>query len=71
MVQFSPVKEAELPKLPSPWEWGWSKRDWQVEHPDRGAIWLDSDGDLAFEDDYAFLSRQLIKPLYVANGVEL
>ena len=75
MIEFKTVKKEELPELPSGYEWyySWQLR-WNVQHRSSGratTFRLTSDVDLEMTDGSHRLPRQVIKALYVANGVEL
>jgi hypothetical protein len=72
MIEFKPVEKKDLPELPEDWEWVSDTRgQWALAHENFGATWVDSNGDLATDEDCLGMPRQVIKALYVANGVEL
>jgi hypothetical protein len=71
MIEFKPVKEEELRELPEWWVWHSNEGEWIIMAPCGGSLYIGENGDMVVMDDYRRVPRQVIKALYVANGVEL
>jgi hypothetical protein len=75
ILEFKPVYKGDLPELTNGYDWcfSWQLR-WNIQYWSIGRIItfeLTSNGDLEMTDGCHQLPRQVIKALYVANGVEL
>jgi hypothetical protein len=74
VIQFRSVNKGDLPGLPDKWEWIHCTRDrWMVWKSigHNVDVELTEDGHIRISNNKVSIPPQIIRALYMANGVEL